>query len=143
MIDYSISIDAPVDLVYDMLTDAALLTEWMAVSADVDHRPDGAFRWVYENGDVVAGRFLQLEPPRRLVLAYGWERPVERGIPPGSTVVEIVLEDDRGSTLLRLVHRGLPPGELESHRHGWEFFLGRLKSNLARTASIQKGGSHG
>jgi uncharacterized protein YndB with AHSA1/START domain len=143
MIDYSISIDAPIDLVYDMLTDADLLTEWMAVAADVNHRPDGAFRWVYENGDIVVGRFMELDPPHRLVLAYGWERPVTRGIPPGSTVVEITLEEDRGSTLLRLVHRGLPAAELVSHRHGWEFFLGRLKSKLAGTASIEKGGRHG
>jgi uncharacterized protein YndB with AHSA1/START domain len=89
MIDYSIRIEAPAELVFEMLTEADLLTRWMAREAQVDRRVGGTFRWVYENGDVVLGEFVELEPPRRLVLAYGWERPVSRGIPPGSTRVEI------------------------------------------------------
>ncbi len=32
-----------------------------------------------------------IEGPRRLVLAYGLDVPVARGIPPGSTKVEITL----------------------------------------------------
>jgi uncharacterized protein YndB with AHSA1/START domain len=141
MLDYGIRIDAPADIVFEMLTDANLLTEWMATSAEVDPRPGGAFRWVYENGDIVRGRFVELQPPSRLVLAYGWEVPAERGIPPESTVVEITLQEEAGSTQLSLVHRGLPADQLESHRHGWEFFLGRLADRLASVTN--RGGSHG
>ena len=126
MIEYSIRIEAPAEIVFEMLTDAQLLTEWMAREAHVDRRAGGAFRWVYENGAIVLGRFVELEPPRRLVLAYGWEAPVSRRIPPGSTEVEITLDEQDGGTLLLLVHRGLPPAEIDSHRSGWEYFLGRL-----------------
>lgn len=134
MIDYSIRIEAPAEIVFGMLTDADLLTEWMAREAQVDRRPGGTFRWVYENGDVVRGQFVEIDAPRRLVLAYGWEEPASRGIPPGSTEVEITLEELDGATLLRLVHRGLPATEVESHRGGWEFFLGRLSARLAKAA---------
>jgi uncharacterized protein YndB with AHSA1/START domain len=131
LIDYWIHIKAPADVVFEMLTDAKLLTEWMAREADVDARPGGAFRWLYENGDVVLGHFVEIDPPRRLVLAYGWELPASRAIPPGSTRVEITLEEVDGSTQLRLVHLGLPAAEEESHRGGWAYFLGRLEQRLA------------
>lgn len=137
MIDYSIRIEAPVEIVFAMLIEADLLTEWMAREAQVDRRPGGVFRWVYENGDVVLGRFIEIEAPSRLVLAYGWEQPASRAIPPGSTEVEIMLEAEAdGATLLRLVHRGLPPSELESHSSGWHFFLGRLAALAARQQRI-------
>jgi uncharacterized protein YndB with AHSA1/START domain len=135
MIDYSIRIEAPADMVFEMLTDADLLTEWVAREATSDPRQDGEFRWVYQNGDVVLGRFVEIEAPRRLVLAYGWEVPVSRAIPPGSTEVEITLEEVEGVTLLRLVHRGLPPAEIESHTGGWHYFLGRLAARVADRAA--------
>jgi uncharacterized protein YndB with AHSA1/START domain len=131
MIDYGIRIEAPAAVVFEMLTDAELLTEWMAVEAASDPSPDGGFRWVYENGDVVAGHYVTLEPPHRLVLAYGWELPAERGIPPGSTEVEITLDETDGATVLRLRHHHLPAAELEAHRDGWDFFLRRLAARLA------------
>jgi uncharacterized protein YndB with AHSA1/START domain len=143
MIDYDIRIDAPADIVFEMFTVAERLTEWVAAEAEVDPRPGGAFRWVYENGDVVRGRFVELQPPSRLVLAYGWEVPIERGIPPASTIVEIRLEEEAGSTLLSLVHRGLPPEQIDSHRYGWEYFLGRLADRLAGIATTAQGGDHG
>jgi uncharacterized protein YndB with AHSA1/START domain len=130
VIDYRIRIQAPASVVFDMLTDADLLTQWMAVEAMSDPAPEGGFRWVYENGDVVRGRYLELERPHRLVLAYGWEVPVSRGIPPGSTRVEITLSEADGETLLELVHDGLPKAEETSHLGGWTYFLGRLANRF-------------
>jgi uncharacterized protein YndB with AHSA1/START domain len=134
VIDYAIRIEASAEIVFGMPTEADLLTEWMAREAAVDARPGGAFRWVYENGDVVLGRFVEIDAPRRLVLAYGWEEPTSRGIPPGSTEVEITLEEADGATLLRLVHRGLPAAQIESHEGGWAFFLGRLAKRVGEVA---------
>jgi uncharacterized protein YndB with AHSA1/START domain len=133
VIDYAIRIEAPAEIVFGMLTDAELLTRWMAKEAHVERRVEGSFRWVYENGDVVLGHFVELEPPRRLVLAYGWERPVSRGIPPGSTRVEITLDEADGATLLRIVHTGLPAAQMASHRAGWAYFLERLARTAAET----------
>jgi uncharacterized protein YndB with AHSA1/START domain len=132
MIDYEVRIEAPATVVFDMLTRADLLTEWMAAEARVDLRPGGEFHWIYPNGDVVLGRFIEIDHPRRLVLAYGWESPASRAIPPSSTEVEITLDEVDGATLLRLVHRGLPASEIEPHRGGWEYFMGRLRSAIGQ-----------
>jgi hypothetical protein len=32
-----------------------------------------------------------------------------------------------GATVVRLTHRGLPPGAVEDHERGWAHFLGRLR----------------
>jgi uncharacterized protein YndB with AHSA1/START domain len=135
VIDYSIRIEASAEIVFGMLTEAELLTQWMAREAEVTLRPGGGFRWVYENGDVVLGRFVEIDPPRRLVLAYGWEVPASRGIPPGSTEVEITLDEVDGATVLRLVHRGLPPAAAASHEAGWVSFFGRLAARSAAAAT--------
>jgi len=130
VIDFSLRIEAPAATVFEMLTQADLLTEWMACEAMVELRPGGAFRWTYENGDIVVGRFVEIDRPRRLVMEYGWASPASRGIPPGSTTVEITLDEVGGATQLRLVHRALPAAEVESHRSGWEYFLEKLSARL-------------
>jgi uncharacterized protein YndB with AHSA1/START domain len=128
MIDHEIHIEAPADLVFAMLTESSLLLEWLAVEARVEARPGGVLRWVHANGDVVLGRFVELDPPRRVVFTYGWEQPTDRGVPPESTTVEITLDEVAGGTTLRLQHRGLPGPVAESHRHGWIHFLRQLRA---------------
>jgi hypothetical protein len=49
-------------------------------------------------------------------------------VPPGSTTVEVELLADAGGTLVRLTHRGLPPGEVENHQAGWSHYLVRLST---------------
>ena len=70
----------------------------MAEGADLDPQPGGVVSWTHPNGDTVSGRFVEVDPPRRLVFTYGWER-AEVEIPPGSTTVEIdLIEQDDGTT---------------------------------------------
>ena len=71
------------------------------------------------------GRFLQVDPPRRIVFTWGWE--IERSpLPPGSSVVEVELIPQADGTLVRLTHRDLPPGEVPAHQAGWSHYLDRL-----------------
>jgi uncharacterized protein YndB with AHSA1/START domain len=79
----------------------------------------------------MVGRFLELDPPRRLVISYGWRDDL-MGVPPESTTVEIELVEEDGKTILSLVQRGLPPGVVDDHRRGWGFFTERLQELLAR-----------
>ena len=59
-------------------------------------------------GDGWATRFLQVDPPRRIVFTWGWE--IERSpLPPGTSVVEVELIPQGDATLIRLTHRDLPP----------------------------------
>lgn len=79
-------IDARPEDVYELLTDAQLLVEWMAPIAHTEPRPGGTITWTHANGDTVAGTFRELVPGRRIVFTYGWDRD-DVGIPHGSTTV--------------------------------------------------------
>ncbi len=118
-------IDAPPGRVYELLTDAALLVEWMAPEATVEAWVGGRVGWTHRNGDSVAGSFVELVPARRIVFTYGWDRPDVR-VAPGSTVVEIDLRPVRGGTQLRLVHHGLAGPMADAHAGGWSNYLARL-----------------
>jgi uncharacterized protein YndB with AHSA1/START domain len=71
------------------------------------------------------GSFLEIDPPRRVVFTWGWENS-DLLVPPGSSTVEIDLVPDGDGTLLRLVHRGLPPRTRAPHGEGWNHYLDRL-----------------
>ena len=125
LIDKTIFIDAPPEHVYELLTEAESLMEWMAPQARSDPRPEGELTWTHQAGDTVVGRFIDLVPARRVVFSFGWDRP-DIEVPAGSTVVEIDLTPRRGGTSLRLVHRGLAGPMADAHDGGWNNYLSRL-----------------
>jgi uncharacterized protein YndB with AHSA1/START domain len=125
LVEQHIFIEAPPAHVYELLTDAELLTTWMAPIAAADARPGGRISWTHANGDSVIGEFLELVPARRIVFTYGWDRR-DVGIPPGSTIVEIDLCPADGGTELWLTHRGLAGRIADAHRGGWANYLRRL-----------------
>ena len=125
LIERELFIDAPPERVYELLTDAELLIEWMAPEAELDARVGGQIRWTHLEGDSVIGNFVELVPARRVVFTFGWDRP-DVAVPPGSTTVEIDLRPARGGTQLRLVHRGLSGPMADAHAGGWTNYLARL-----------------
>jgi hypothetical protein len=56
------------------------------------------------------------------------------GVKPGQSTVEFLLEPDRGGTLLRLRHYGLPGPAVEPHRRGWVY------SGLVKLKDAAEGG---
>jgi uncharacterized protein YndB with AHSA1/START domain len=133
LVEEVIEIDAPCEVVFELLTSARGLLDWIAVEAECEAVPGGAIRWRHENGAIMSGRFLLIERPSRVVFTYGWESGAF-DVPPGSTRVEIALEEHGGVTRLRLVHSQLPSGVADEHRHGWRWFLGRLAERSAGRA---------
>jgi uncharacterized protein YndB with AHSA1/START domain len=125
LIERELFIDAPPERVFELLTDAELLIEWMAPEAELDARVGGQIRWTHLEGDSVIGNFVELVPARRVVFTFGWDRP-DVAVPPGSTTVEIDLRPARGGTQLRLVHRGLSGPMADAHAGGWTNYLARL-----------------
>ena len=125
LVERRIVIAASPARVYELLTDARLLVEWMAPYADLDATPGGALRWTHDNGDSVVGSFVELVPARRIVFTFGWDR-ADVGITPGSTTVEINLRPLGTGTELSLVHRGLAGPMADAHRGGWDNYLARL-----------------
>jgi uncharacterized protein YndB with AHSA1/START domain len=127
---HEVTIAAPAAVVWTHLTTAEGLVRWVGPEATADPVPGGELRWTHPNGATVVGRFVELVPHRRVVFTYGWEDG-RMGVPPESTTVEIDLAEEAGMTTLRLTHRGLPPGAVADHEHGWRYFLGLLRDALA------------
>jgi uncharacterized protein YndB with AHSA1/START domain len=125
-LDYEIPIAASADVVYRLLTTVDGLKRWIAADAVVEPKAGGELRWTHENGATMIGRFVELDPPRRLVFTYGWEGDL-MGLPPETSTVEIDLEERPGGTVLRLSHREIPPEVIEEHLRGWIYFLGLLR----------------
>ncbi|OMC57812.1 ATPase [Mycobacterium sp. IS-836] len=118
---------ASAERVFELFTDPVQFGQWMAEDAVLDAIAGGVVRWTHPNGDTVSGRYVEVERPRRIVFTYGWER-ADVGIPPGSTTVEVdLISQSDGSTLVKLVHRGLEGGAADAHHGGWVHYLDRLR----------------
>jgi uncharacterized protein YndB with AHSA1/START domain len=118
-------IDAPPEIVFAYLTDGKRFVQWMGANAELDARPGGRYKIDVDGEHIARGEYREVDPPRRLVMSWGWEgHPT---VPPGSTTVEITLTPEGGSTVLRLRHLGLPnEEERKQHTAGWELYTGQL-----------------
>jgi uncharacterized protein YndB with AHSA1/START domain len=127
---HEVMIAAPAEAVWEHLTTAEGLVRWVGPDAVADPVPGGTLRWTHANGATVIGRFVEVVPHRRIVFTYGWEDG-RLGVGPGSTTVQIDLEERDGVTTLRLVHHGLPPHAVADHERGWAYFLDMLRTTVA------------
>jgi uncharacterized protein YndB with AHSA1/START domain len=121
----SIHIEAEPDVVFDYFTRPEAIVQWMGDRALLDPRPGG--RFVLFIGDKrVDGRYLEVDRPRRLVIAWG--RHGCDVLPPGSSTLEVRLTPEDGGTRVHIVHSGLPESEREKHALGWKHYLGRMRA---------------
>jgi uncharacterized protein YndB with AHSA1/START domain len=125
MIEKEIYIEAPPEVVYGFLTEAAKMTQWIGTDVELDPRPGGVFRVVPNLVDVIRGEFLEAVPYSKVSFTWGFEGDGQ-GVPPGSTVVEITLEPEGAGTRLRLTHRDLSGESREKHDAGWDHYLARI-----------------
>ncbi|MEU6770010.1 SRPBCC domain-containing protein [Streptomyces sp. NPDC046759] len=114
------------ETVFSFFTDRDRWLSWMGQDGEFSFEPGGAYRTRVTGENVAEGRFVEIDPPKRVVFTWGWVDG-EMPVPPGSTTVEITLEPVPEGTLLRLVHRGLPsPKACAAHEEGWTHYVGRL-----------------
>jgi uncharacterized protein YndB with AHSA1/START domain len=121
-----VEIRASAAAVWGLLVDPDQLVRWLGVSAALEPRPDGRFRFELFPGQFCSGRYLEVEPERRVVFTWGWEDPAIP-VPPGSTTVAIDLRAaGPDHTLLRLTHSGLAEAMRPLHADGWRRYTARL-----------------
>lgn len=121
----SIFIAASPEHVFRHFTDPTAITAWMGDAADVEPSPGGRFILRFAER-VVEGRYLVVDPPRRLVISWG--RHGSRDFAPGSSRLEVRLTPEAGGTRVTIVHRGLPAAEERRHAAGWQHYLHRLSA---------------
>ena len=102
--------NAPARIVFDAWTKPGLLKRWWAprsfgvslFECESDLRVGGTYRYAFgrdpKNPEVFSGRYLEVNPPSRLVLTQLYERMSEVG----EAVVTATFEESQGSTRLTL-----------------------------------------
>ena len=131
MIERELRIDANPETVFEFFTNPEKMVRWKGRAATLDPRPGGVYRIEMNAETIVAGEYVEVDPPHRVVFTWGWEGGYA-STPPGSSTVEITLTPDGDGTLVRLVHSGLPNAEsVAAHADGWDMYLGRLSTAAA------------
>lgn len=136
-------IAADPETVFAFFTDPDRFRRWLGVGAELDPRPDGAFRVQLTPRTVIRGRFVAVEAPRRVVFTWGLEVEEDAPddfalpaglaeVPPGSTTVEVTFEADGDGTVLTLRHRDLPTADAE-RLHGAQWALRLERVGIAAT----------
>jgi uncharacterized protein (TIGR03086 family) len=129
---YTITRDLPVtpDEAFALITDPERLRRWKTVSATVDLRAGGAYRFTVIPGHVAGGTYREIEPGRRVVFGWGWEGADD--LPPDASTVTVTIEPVGTGSRVTLVHEGLNAEQAASHAEGWVHFFDRLE-RLATT----------
>ena len=127
---------APVEEVFDALTDAARMAEWFSpvggAEVEAEAVVGGRLRVVMGEGDVRIehdGEFLEVLRPTRL--SFTWR---SRFTGDRATVVTIELSGEGEETWLLLRHDRLPRDARASHEGGWGAILDRLSAAVASRA---------
>jgi uncharacterized protein YndB with AHSA1/START domain len=142
-IERKILIDAPVDVVWAVVTEPEHIRGWFSDSVELDLRPGGRAVLRWDGHGTVAGRVERVEPPHffsfRWVVVHGAELADDN-----STLVEFSLSAEGESTRLTVVESGFqdlagPDDEKQSHfdghTRGWKIELDHLDEYVAGGAA--------
>jgi uncharacterized protein YndB with AHSA1/START domain len=131
---------APRAVVYREWLDPEALMDWMCprparpIGIDLDPRVGGAIRIDIEEDGVVfsvTGRYLELDPPRRLAFTWTcstWPDPT------WDSVVTVTLEPEGEDTTTMTIHHALPSDLGAAHEDGWARIAEQFGHRLLRRA---------
>jgi uncharacterized protein YndB with AHSA1/START domain len=146
-IEKEILIEAPVDVVWRVVTEPDQIKQWFSDEAELDPKEGGNGRLAFLQGQTFYLQIEAFEPPRRF--AFRWAHPEgAKALPDNSMMVEFTLEPEAGNTRLRVVESGFDKidwadekkaGYFDDHSRGWEFFLGRLRDFAPGAGAARQG----
>lgn len=112
--------------------------EWTSPWVEVDVRVGGRYRLAMSapgsaDTHVVAGEYLEVDPPGRLVYTWRWESPVAPG-GDATTLVTVEFRDaGAAGTTVVLTHSGFSGASArDQHGVGWRACLVNLGSRVLR-----------
>jgi uncharacterized protein YndB with AHSA1/START domain len=88
--------------VFALLTDPEKIMRWMGTEAQLEPKQDGLYLVNVTGARFARGSFREVVPVHRLAYSFGWDD--SEVVPPGSSLVEIDLIEQREGTLLRHPH---------------------------------------
>jgi uncharacterized protein YndB with AHSA1/START domain len=139
-IEREVMIDAPVDVVWAVVTDPEHVGRWFSDSAELDLRPGGRAVLRWDEYGVVNARVERVEPPR--FFSFRWVvNPGTDVAEDNSTLVEFSLSPEGEATRLTVVESGFAglagpdaekQGHFDSHSRGWGIELGHLTDHVTQ-----------
>jgi uncharacterized protein YndB with AHSA1/START domain len=145
-IEKEILIEAPLDVVWRVVTEPDQITKWFIDEAEIDPRPGGRGRFFSRGGQTFYFEIEAFEPPRRFAYRWGQAEGVALR-PENSMLVEFTLQPEAGSTRLRVVESGFDQVDwsdkqktqyFEDHSNGWGRFLPRLRDYAPGVAAARR-----
>ena len=135
-------VQAPPSRVFALLTEPVELAKWWGPRGfttpeiDLDLNSGGPYRLTMQppEGDLfhLAGEFLEIDPPKRLVYTFNWEPPDPDD---RETVVRLSLEAVGDATKVSLWQGTFATeGRLELHRDGWSDSFEKLRDLVESTS---------
>lgn len=139
-IEREILIDAPLEVVWSVVTEPEHVGGWFSDSAEIDLQPGGKAILTWEEHGTAHGRVERVEPPR--FFSFRWIRGTGTELREGnSTLVEFSLSAEHDGTRLRVVESGFPDldgsekertEDAEEHRQGWRLELDELREYVSK-----------
>ncbi|MEQ8766657.1 MAG: SRPBCC domain-containing protein [Planctomycetota bacterium] len=124
-------IAAPVERVYQMLTDAEALRLWLEAESKLEPKSGSAFSLEWNNSpagrEVVRGEVLKAEPNKRLWLSW------RLASLPATTRLDIRVSGEDGKTVLEAVHDGFGQGGqwdsmIDEYNRLWNVSFNQLRA---------------
>jgi uncharacterized protein YndB with AHSA1/START domain len=143
-ITHEILVDAPVERVWAVITEAEHIQAWFAFDgATIDLQPGGELVMTWKEHGTYHSRIERIEPHR--LFSWRWARlPGEQPRPGDSTLVEFTLTPEGAGTRLRVVESGfhelaLPEADqaqwATDNTQGWQGGFDLLKEYAQRAAA--------
>jgi uncharacterized protein YndB with AHSA1/START domain len=139
-IEREIVIDAPVDVVWAVVTRPEHIAGWFSDRVEVDLTPGGKLLLHWDGHGSVPGRVERVDEPH--LFSFRWSLlHSEDAAEENWTLVEFSLEPEGDSTRLKVVESGFRDVALtdaerqqhhDDHRGGWEVELGHLVDYVGR-----------
>jgi len=132
-------------IVFEAMTTAEGVAAWFGpddlpvVDAEMDARVGGAYRVRFRTRDgrdhEASGEFLELVPPRRIVMSWSWTIGGELDESGRTSRVEIELRPIGDGTELTFTHTDLgSEASAKSHAQGWSGALDKLARHVEDAA---------
>ena len=131
-LDRTVLIRAHREVVFRFFTDSARWAAWWGAGSSIDPRPGGRVFIRNPGGTEVSGEVVEIDEPERIVFTYGFVAGTP--IPPGSSLVTIELERERGGTRVRLSHAFAEAAVRDEHVQGWRYQLSVFANAVADDA---------
>ena len=138
-IEREILIEAPVEVVWSIVTDARHVGRWLSDAAEIDLRPGGEGILTWTEHGTFGLRVEEVDAPHSFSFR-GARSPGTELRARNSTLVEFTLVAEEASTRLRVVESGFRELDgtdeekatyAEGNERGWEHELGELREYVS------------